>query len=101
MTFNTRSSVDINSRTKFSITLNTRDCDILCLKETWLTGDIPSVALLLSRYQVYRKDRMTNDDRKTKHGVVLIAIKNDILHEHISLQNEHSDCITIKIKEIA
>ena len=41
---------------------------------------------------------MTNDDRKTKHGEVLIAIKNDTLHEHISLQNEHSDCITIKIK---
>ena len=41
---------------------------------------------------------MRNDDRKTKHGGVLIAIKNDILHEHISLQIEHSDCITIKIK---
>ena len=41
---------------------------------------------------------MTNDDRKTKHGGVLIAVKNDILHEHISLQNEHSDCISIKIK---
>ena len=41
---------------------------------------------------------MTNDDRKTKHGGVPIAIKNDILHEHISLQNEHSDCKTIKIK---
>ena len=41
---------------------------------------------------------MTNDDGKTKHGGVLIATKNDILHEHISLRNEHSDCITIKIK---
>ena len=97
MTFKTR-SLDINSRTKFSNTLNTHDYDILCLTETWLTCDIPSAALFLSSYQVYRKNRMTNDDRKTKHGGVLIAIKNDILHEHISLQNEHSDCITIKTK---
>ena len=98
MTFNTRSLVDINSRKKFSNTLNTHDYDFLCLTETWLTCDITSAALFLSRYQIYRKDRMTNHDRKTKHGGVLIAIKNDILHEHISLQNEHSDCITIKIK---
>ena len=98
MTFNTRGLVDINSRTKFSNTLNTHDYDILCLTERWLTCDIPSAALFLNRYQVYGKDRMTNDDRKTKHGGVLIAIKNDIFHEHISLQNEHSDCITIKIK---
>ena len=41
---------------------------------------------------------MTNDDRKQKHGGTLIAIKKDILHEHISLQNEHSDCIIIRIK---
>ena len=98
MTFKTRSLADINSRTKFSNTLNTHDYDILCLSETWLTCDIPSAALFLSTYQLYRKDQMTNDDRKTKHGGVLIATKNDILHEHISLQNEHSDCITIKNK---
>ena len=65
MTFNTRSLVDINRRTKFSNTLNTHDYDTLCLTETWLTCDIPSAALFLNRYQVYRKDRMTDDDRKT------------------------------------
>ena len=97
LTFNTRSILDINRRMKLSNAIANSEYDIICLCETWLTKDVTTVSLFLENYQVYRNDRETSDNRKTKHGGVLIAIKNEISHDLHSIESLKSDYLIIEI----
>ena len=76
LTFNARSLLDLKRRYSFSNCVKTEnDLDILCITETWLTDDVPDESLFLKEYAIHRKDRLT-DNHKSKHGGVLIAVKN-------------------------
>ena len=66
--------------------------DIVLLTETWLTNDVKNGELFLSGFNVLRADRPTSS-LTSKHGGVLIAIKNNIMHCKIDL-NELPSTIT-------
>ena len=98
LTFNARSLLDLNRRTKFSNSLNTHDFDLICRTENWLTKDIPSSKLFHHNYLIYRNDRKKiSVDRKCKHGDVLIAVKMKTSQQYIELRIENSDFISPKI----
>ena len=97
LTFNTRSILDINRRMKFSNAIANSEYNIICLCETWLTKNVTTASLFLENYQVYRNDRETSDNRKTKHGGVLIAIKNEISHDLHSIESLKSDYLITEI----
>ena len=58
--------------------------DILCLTETWLTDEVRSENLFIPEFEIYRFDRPSKN-YKTKHGGVLIAIKNNSKHQHVPI----------------
>ena len=70
--------------------------DILSLTETWLTEDIPNEGLFLKEFMIHRNDRKT-DNHKTKHGGVLIAVRNSISHERVELKNT-DEYVVVKIE---
>ena len=70
--------------------------NILCLTETWLTDDITNEGLFLKEFMVYRNDRKT-DNHKTKHGCVLIAVRNSISQERVELKST-DEYVVVKIE---
>ena len=73
-----------------------KNMDILCLTETWLTDDIPNEGLFLKEFMIHPNDRKT-DNQKTKHGGVLIAVRNSISHERVELKNT-DEYVVVKIE---
>ena len=70
----------------FSNSISKTNYDLIFLSETWLTSEIPNSALFLPAYTIYRKDRVCENFR-SKHGGVLIAIKNQLPHGEVVLHN--------------
>ncbi len=63
-----------NLRTRISFQRDIRDCNILCLTETWLTPSVPDTAVTPSdNFSVLRMDR-TAEAGKTKGGGVCFMI---------------------------
>ncbi len=61
-------------RARISIQRDIRDCNILCLSETWLMPSVPDTAVMPSdNFSVLRMDR-TAEARKTKGGGVCFMI---------------------------
>ncbi len=61
-------------RARISFQWDIRDCNILCLTETWLTPSVPDTAVTLSdNFSVLRMDR-TAEAGKTKGGGVCFMI---------------------------
>ena len=80
----------------FSNSISKTNYDLICLSETWLTSEIPNSALFLPAYTIYRKDRVCENFR-SKHGGVLIAIKNQIPHEEVVLHNCKNDLMVLRL----
>ena len=80
----------------FSNSISKTNYDIACLSETWLTSEIPNSALFLPTYTIYRKDRVCGNFR-SKHGGVLIAIKNQIPHEEVVLHNCKNELMVLRL----
>ena len=57
-----------------------------CITETWLSNVIPTTALNLENYKIHRRDR------ESKGGGVLIAVRNDLLDEEMSLNFNTEIC---------
>ena len=76
LTYNARSLLDLNKRTKFANVMTSVSLDVICITETWLTPDIPNAALFLPNYHIYRSDRKIDETRITKRGGVMIAINS-------------------------
>ena len=66
LTYNARSLLDLNRRTKFANVMTSESLDVICITETWLTPDIPNAALFLPNYHIYRSDRKTEKKKKKK-----------------------------------
>ncbi|XP_044766303.1 cyclin-dependent kinase 9-like [Coccinella septempunctata] len=49
--------------------------DVICLSETWLSGNIFSSELFGDGYMVYRRDRESSSSTKSEGGGVLVAVK--------------------------
>ena len=80
----------------FSNSISKTNYDLICLSETWLTSYIPNSALFLPAYTIYRKYRVC-ENFQSKHGGVLIAIKNQIPHEEVVLHNCKSDLMVLRL----
>jgi hypothetical protein len=81
---NVRSLKSKNRRLALSTAILTMGTDVIILTETWLTKDILDAELDLPNYHIYRCDRVT-DSHISRHGGVIIAIKNDINHSHVPM----------------
>ena len=66
--------------------------DILCLTETWLTDEVRSETLFIPEFKIYRCDRPSKN-YNTKHGGVLIAIRNN---SHVPI-NSNIEQVTLRL----
>ena len=69
ITYNVRSILELKRRQVLANAFALQDIDIVCLSETWLTGSIPSTALFLPDFNIYRgnrPDKSTNQSNKSK-----------------------------------
>ncbi len=72
-------------RARISFQRDIRDCNILCLTETWLTPTVPDTAVTPSdNFSVLRMDR-TAEAGKTKGGGVCFMINKKYLHSVVLL----------------
>lgn len=82
-------------RTKINIFSNNviaNDYDIIGLTETWLNQSILSNELFTSRYNVFRRDRVTSQSLKGDGGGSLIAVKNNLpVTYHPELSSDAED----------
>ena len=70
--------------------------DILCLTETWLTDEVRSETLFIPEFRkIYRCDRPSKN-YQTKHGGVLIAIRNNSKHQHVPI-NSNIEPVTLRL----
>ncbi len=66
-------------RARISFQRDIRDCNILCLTETWLTSSVPDNAVRpFDTFSVLRMDR-TAEAGKTKGGGVCFMINNEMV----------------------
>ena len=87
--------IDLNRRILFANCLTIEESvKVICLTETWLTSDVSDQALFMKDFTIHRKDR-ANDDHKTKHGGVLVGVK-DMPHERVSLKTD-CECVAVKL----
>ena len=70
--------------------------DIVCLTETWLTEEVANEALFLNNYVIHRNDG-TSKCGVSKHGGVLVAVKNNIQSKELFVKNTCEDCLIVKI----
>ena len=86
--FNGISTMVINFRSLFkkaagfSNSLQDTGCDVVIGTETWLKPEIQNSELLLSDYDIFRKDR------PSRGGGVLIAVKKNLCAEAVSFPSE-------------
>ena len=66
-----------NKRAELANLADETKCDVIIGTETWLTNEIQNSELLLSDFDIFRKDR------KTRGGGVLIATKKELCAEEI------------------
>ena len=96
LTFNVRSLIEMSRRTCLanSICLSNKH-DILCLTETWLTDEVRSENFFIPEFKIYRCDR-PSITYQTKHGGVLIAIRNNSKHQHVPI-NSNIEQVTLRL----
>nr|KAI8758048.1 CAunnamed protein product [Biomphalaria glabrata] len=70
-----------NKTADLEILLECEKPDIIAGTETWLHPEIYNAEIFNSNYEIFRKDRADN------HGGVLLAIKNTLIAEEITLPN--------------
>lgn len=82
----------INKKPNYSILLKTSNpTNIIFASETWLQSGINTCEILLSSYQVYRKDLATG------HGGVLLAIHHEYITGQIHIIDDGSEVVRVKL----
>ncbi len=75
-----------NLRARISFQRDIRDCNILCLTETWLTALVPDTAVTLSdKCSVLRMDRTAKASKIKGGGVCFMINKKWCDHRNISI----------------
>ncbi len=73
-------------RARISYQWETRDCCVICLKETWMSAMVPDSAIELTGFSVHRLDRTKELTGKSRGGGVCFYINNSWCNE----RNIHS-----------
>ncbi len=73
-------------RARISYQLETRDCCVICLTETWMSAMVPDSAIELTGFSVHRSDRTKELTWKSRGGGVCFYINNSWCNE----RNIHS-----------
>ncbi len=63
-------------RPRISYQRETRDCCIICLRETWMSAMVPDSAIELTGFSVHRSDRTKEFKGKSRGGGVCFYINN-------------------------
>ncbi|KAK2578449.1 hypothetical protein KPH14_012589 [Odynerus spinipes] len=71
--------------------------DIIILVETWLHSGILNAELGLEDFNVYRRDRYTNNITFKRGGGVLIAIRKHISSRQVSTQEQSVEQLFVKV----
>ena len=69
---------------------------MLCQTESWLTEEVPNEALFLKNYFIHRNDRNSKCG-VSKHGGVLVALKDNIQSKELFVKNTCEVCLIVKI----
>ena len=95
LTFNLHKFIDLPGRFAFANAIIPYNPDILRLTETWLTEEVPNEALFLKNYVIHKNDR-TSKCGVSKHGGVLVAVKNNIQFKELFVKNTCENCLIVK-----
>ena len=87
--------LDIERRMALSNALIYSSYDVLCLTETWLNSHVPDEALFLGKFELHGAD--CPSVAKTKHGGVLIAVKQELNQSRCKINIAHDDFICVSI----
>ena len=82
--FNVRSIINRDKRTRLANYVSLKSVDFFMLTETWLHCSFHDNELFLPNYAIFRSERKA-DNNTSKHGGVLIAIKNTFVSRQIPL----------------
>ena len=88
--YNVRSLLNLDRRLSFSNAIIIDQLEIIVLTETWLYEQIEDCELFLSSYRVHRAEK-TCTNGISKHGGVLIAVKEGMKHARVQLSE--LDCM--------
>ena len=91
--FNIRSLYKVNRRQTFSNYLLSKNYDIICIAETWLTEEIAENELFLPQYQCFVSNRKSTP-KTTSHGGTMICIKRTINSEQLYFDYEVNGSVT-------
>ena len=70
-----------------------KNCDIICISETWLNDTIPNCNIELPGYNIYRRDRADG------YGGVMVYVSNSlIVHEIIEMRSNTVENIWLMVK---
>ena len=95
--FNVRSLISKKRRNTLSKAALLSNSEILALTETWLIQDIASNEIGMAEYQIYRLDRKYTT--KSRHGGVLLAIKENMPHKLYEKLNNIEDAVGCTIDD--
>ncbi len=71
-------------RARISFQWDIRDCNIICLTETWLTPLVPDTAVMPSdNFSVLRMDRTAEAGKSKGGGVCFMTNKNGVTQEYL------------------
>ena len=93
MCFNIRSLYKVNRRQTISNYLLSKNYDIICIAETWLTEEIAENELFLPQYQCFVSNRKSTP-KTTSHGGTMICIKRTINSEQLYFDYEVNGSVT-------
>ena len=97
LTYNVRSLLDTQIRFSFANAIAATNFDVICITESWLISDVPNSALFLQGYQIYRNLRQTTETHKTRHGGVVIAVRNTIKHQQLPVTCKEDNVLIIQL----
>ena len=91
LTYNVRNLLDTQRKTSFANAIASTNFDVICITESWLTSDVPNSARFLQGYQIFGNDRQTTETHKTRHGGVVVAVRNTIKHNQLPVTCKEDD----------
>ena len=80
-----------------SILCNQRNCDIICLSETWLDESIPDSHVQIDGFQLHRRDRARRGLQRESGGVAIYARDDLPVRRRKDLEHDELEIVIIEV----
>ena len=80
-----------------SILFYQEKCDIICISESWLDSTIPDGQVAIDGFQIYRKDRFRQGNRREARGVAIYARDDIPIKRRLDLEVPEIELIILEL----